>query len=128
MSILSTKAAIEQIEKCAFECEGGPLANNVGWRWLKGQLSGGPLYCLGQWVLFEIEAEVAKIKIAQTLKFCIVGISMSSSAERRTWTYSLSTDPPEAYHYGSGVQFNGVAEAKLTPIVPALPTKDGEAS
>lgn len=30
--------AIEQIEKCDFECEGGPLRNNAAWRWLKNAL------------------------------------------------------------------------------------------
>lgn len=127
MSILSTKAAIEQIEKCDFECEGGPLANNVGWRWLKGQMSGGPLYCLGQWVTYQIEAEVSGVKIAQDVKLCVVAIHMSSDTDRRTWKYSLSKDPPHAYYSGSGVQFSSVAEAKLTPVAPALPTKDGEA-
>lgn len=26
--------AIEQIQKCRFECEGGPLENNDAWRWI----------------------------------------------------------------------------------------------
>jgi len=116
VSILTTKAAIEQIEKCDFQCEGGPLANNVGWRWLKERMDRGPLYCLGQWVHHQVEGEVSGVKIAQTVKLCIVGIHMSSSSERRTWTYSLSTDPPDTYHYGSGVQFPGVAEEKLSPV------------
>lgn len=119
MSINTTKAAIEQIEKCGFECEGGPLANNAGWRWLKNSLAGGPLYALGQAVMFNVEAEAAGVKISQPVKFCIVGIGMSSDSERRTWTYSLSTDPPAAYHYGSGVQFVGVDERKLTPLEQA---------
>jgi hypothetical protein len=32
------QTAIEQIEKCDFECIAGPLENNVAWRWLKEQL------------------------------------------------------------------------------------------
>jgi hypothetical protein len=31
------ESAIEQIEKCDFQCQGGPLSNNVAWRWLKQQ-------------------------------------------------------------------------------------------
>lgn len=59
---------------CA-ECEGGPLANNVGYRWLKGHMTGGPLYCLGQWVNYQVQAEVAGVKVAQTVEFCVVGIT-----------------------------------------------------
>ncbi|MCX7585056.1 hypothetical protein [Phenylobacterium sp. 58.2.17] len=115
----TTKAAIDQIEKCGFECEGGPLSNNVGWRWLKAHLDGGPLYCLGQSVNYTVAGEVSGVKISQVVKLCVVGISMSSSSERRTWTYALSTDPPSAYHYGSGVQFLGVPEESLTPFSPS---------
>ena len=113
--ILSTKDALDQIDSCAFECEGGPLANNVGYRWLKGHMTGGPLYCLGQWVNYQVQAKVAGVKVAQTVKFCVVGITMSSDAERRIWNYALSTDPPQPYYHGSGVQFIGVAEGKLSP-------------
>ena len=28
------QSAIEQIQRCQFECEGGPLENNVAWRWI----------------------------------------------------------------------------------------------
>jgi len=122
--ICSTKSALDQIDKCGFECEGGPLANNVGYRWIKQHLADGPLYCLGQWVLYEIQGEVAGVKIAQTVKLCIVCIRMSSSSERLTWTYDLSTDPPAVYHYGSGVQFSGVAEAQVSPV-PAKRSPSG---
>ena len=122
--IHSTKAALDQIDKCGFECEGGALANNVGYRWIKAHLLGGPLYCLGQWVTYEVQGEVSGVKIAQQVKLCIVGICMSSSSERRTWTYSLSTDPPQAYHYGSGGQFSGVNEDKITPV--AAPQHEGD--
>lgn len=30
--------AIEQIEYCGFECEGGPLTGNSAWQWLKAQV------------------------------------------------------------------------------------------
>jgi hypothetical protein len=31
---------IAQIEKCGFECQGGPLENNVAWRWMKNTMLG----------------------------------------------------------------------------------------
>lgn len=34
----TTESAIEQIQKCAFECTGGPLENNIAWRWLVSSL------------------------------------------------------------------------------------------
>lgn len=113
--ILSTKDALDQIDKCAFECEAGSLANNAGYQWLKTHMARGPLYCLGQWVNYQVQAEVAGVKIVQTVKLCVVGITMSSDAERRTWLYALSTDPPSAYYHGSGAQFTGVAEDNLSP-------------
>lgn len=105
--------ALAEIEKCDFECEGGPLANNTGYLWLKDHLTKGPKFSLGQWVHHEVCAEVNGIKIANLVRLCVVAIAMSSDTDRRTWTYSLSTDPPQPNHYGSGVQFVGVAENKL---------------
>jgi hypothetical protein len=35
---MMTDDAIEQVEKCDFACEGGPLKNNVGWLHIKEQL------------------------------------------------------------------------------------------
>lgn len=111
-------SAIAQVEKCDFECEAGPLANNTGWRWLKAQAEAGPKFYLGQWVYHEVAADVVGVKISQWVRLCVVGIGMSSDTERRTWTYSLSTDPPDAYHYGSGVQFVGIDEKKLRETAP----------
>lgn len=36
------KTAFEQIEKCDFECEGGPLRNNVAWQWLRSVVKDPP--------------------------------------------------------------------------------------
>lgn len=112
----NVRTALEQIEKCSFECEGGPLANNAGWRWLKEHLARGPKFSLGEWVIHRVEAEVGGIKISQDVKLCVVAIYMHSDTERRTWTYALSSDPPQPYHYGSGVQFPGIPEAKLREV------------
>ena len=30
----TAETAIEQIQKCGFECEAGPLENNDAWRWI----------------------------------------------------------------------------------------------
>lgn len=108
----SVETALAQIEKCDFECEGGPLANNVAYRWLKAALDIGPKFLPGQGVWFEVEAEANGIKLAQWVHFYVVAITMSSDTERRLWTYSLSYDPPAPYHYGS-FQFARIAEVKL---------------
>jgi len=104
--------ALAQIEKCDFECEGGPLANNVAWRFLKDALVIGPKYLPGQGVWFEVVAEASGVSLSQWVHFYIVGVFMSSTPERRLWTYSLSYDPPAPRHYGT-THFNGIAEAKL---------------
>lgn len=71
---------------------------------------------VGEWVNYEVSAEVAGVRLAQTVKFCIVGVALSSNSERQTFTYDLSRDPPQAYHYGSGVQFTAVEEERLIPL------------
>jgi hypothetical protein len=112
--------AIAQVEKCDFECDGGPLANNAGWRWIKDHLPIGPKFRLGQWVWFKVDAEVNGIKLSQWVKLVVVAIYLSSDTERQTYTYALSSDPPQPYHYGCGVQFNAVAEGKLFEARPDL--------
>ena len=119
------KSAFAQVAKCDFECEGGPLGNNTGWRWLRDKVESGPRYALGQWVHYCVQAEVSGVKISQWLRLCVVGIGMSSDTERQTYAYSLSTDPPQPCHYGSGVQFGGVAEKELHLAVPtAAPNEE----
>lgn len=110
-------SALAQIEKCDFECEGGPLANNTGWRWLKSHFEKGPKFSLGDWVWFDVTAEVAAgVRISQPVKLCVVAVYMGSDTAGLVWSYALSADPPGAYHYGSGVQFPSVPEAKLRGV------------
>jgi hypothetical protein len=108
----SMAAAFEQVAKCDFECEGGPLKNNDAWRFIVGAAKVGPEFWPGQGVWFEIQAEISGIKISKWAHFYIVGCSMGSDTEKRLWTYSLSSDPPSPYHYGT-VQFTNVRSEKL---------------
>lgn len=96
----SMETAIAQIQKCAFECEGGPLENNDAWRWLVEASRQGPEFWPGQGVWFEVEATAAGKTLTQWVHFYIVGCRMDSDTERRYWTYSLSYDPPQPWHYG----------------------------
>lgn len=104
--------AVAQIEKCEFECEGGLLANNVGWRFLVAALNVGPEFWPGQSVWFQVDAVSGDVKLTQWVKFFIVGCQMSSDTERRLWLYDLSYDPPSPWHYGT-TQFKGVSGSKL---------------
>lgn len=111
------ESAIKQIECCEFACDAGPLTNNAAFRWLKALLVMGPKFHLDQRVEYSVSAEVNGVKVSQVLSFWVVGISMSSDTERLTFSYSLSSDPPRPYHYGSGVQFLGVAEKDLSAVI-----------
>lgn len=42
------RTAIEQIEKCGFECVAGPLRLNTGYQFLADHLAKGPRYLPGQ--------------------------------------------------------------------------------
>lgn len=77
------------------------------------KLSHQPKFKLGDTVFYEVTAEIGGVKVSQELAFTIVAVILNSGAERHTFQYSLSIDPPQPYHYGSGVQFLGVDEEKL---------------
>lgn len=115
----SIETALDQIRKCDFECEGGPLANNVAWQWLEAAAKVGPEFWPGQGVWFLIDAHAAGKVLTQWVHFYIVGCSMSSDTERRLWLYDLSYDPPGPWHYGT-VHFRGISGKKLSLVKPEL--------
>lgn len=108
----SMKSAIEQIQKRPYECEAGNLENNDAWRWLVQAAKIGPEFWPGQGVYFQVEAEAAGEKLTQWVHFYIVGCRMDSGTEDRFWTYSLSYDPPQPWHYGT-VHFQNIRGEKL---------------
>lgn len=114
----SVKTALEQIDACNFECEAGPLANNVAYRWLKDAAKVGPTFWPGQGVYFEVTADVAGVKLAKWAHFYITGCYMESSTDDRYWTYTLSDDPPAPWHYGTA-KYRGVKAESLRLDIPA---------
>lgn len=117
-ALWDAQSAVAQIDKCDFECDGGPLANNVAYRWLKERLAEGPRFMPGQRVWFEVTAEANGIKLAQWTSLWVCGVSMDSTSERRIWVYSLTHDRPDAYHYGK-VLFSSIREERLLLERPA---------
>lgn len=117
MTAWDNYSAIDQITKCQFECEGGPLANNVAWRWLKERTDDGPRYAMGQVVEMDVGGVVGGVHISQVCRFTIVGIRMSSDDRRRTYSYALSDDPPFPWHYGK-TNFPDVDEKVLRLPTP----------
>jgi hypothetical protein len=116
----TVKDAVAQIEKCNFECEAGPMANNVGWQWVKACLEVGPEFWPGQSVWFLIDAKAAGKTLTQWVRFFIVGCHMNADTERRYWTYDLSYDPPAPWHYGE-THFRGIRGDKLFIEKPSEP-------
>ena len=114
----NVRTAFAQIEGCGFECEAGPLSNNDAWIWLK-KAADGPLYRLGDRVPHVLKAEVSGFELTRSVSLTIVAIKMSSDSDRRTWVYDLSSDPPDAYHYGSGVTVANVSERDVTRALDA---------
>lgn len=98
----TTERAFKQLESCNFECEAGPLAKNTAFQWLANHLSGreAPAFLPGQKVWMLVEAEVHGVKLSKWAPFFVGSIHVSSSSERRTWTYSLWVRLPEAYYSG----------------------------
>lgn len=108
----SVTTALEQIDKCDFECEAGPLANNVAYKWLKDAAKVGPEFWPGQGVWKQVAAEVGGVKLTGWCHYYIIGCSMQSDTERRYWTYVLSNDPPAPWHYGK-TSFAGIRGDEL---------------
>lgn len=123
MANWNNRTAVQQVEQCGFECEAGSLALNDAWIWLK-KAADGPLYRLGDQVPHTLKAEVNGFELTRTVDLTIIGIKMSSDSERRTWVYDLASDPPDAYHYGSGVTAANIAERAITSAIAA---QDGAA-
>ena len=120
----SIETALEQLRKCDYECEGGPLANNVAWQWLEAAATVGPEYWPGQGVWFKATATSATGKVLSEWEhFYIVGCQMSSDNERRFWLYDLSQDPPGPWNYGT-VQIKGAKGRDLSLVNP----EQGEAA
>jgi hypothetical protein len=113
----SMKTALEQIRLCGFECEAGPLTNNVAWQWLELAAKVGPEFWPGQGVWFLIDATAAGKTLTQWVHFYVVGCQMSSDTEGRLWLYDLSYDPPAPWHYGE-THFRGVSGEKLFLVKP----------
>ena len=118
----SMETALAQIQKCDFECEGGPLRNNDAWRWLVNVAKEGPEFWPGQGVWFEVEASAAGKKLTQWVHFYIVGCGMQSDTEKRYWVYALSYDPPAPWHYGT-VHFPAIRGDRLRLERPAQMTE-----
>lgn len=97
----SISSAFEQIEKCGYECEGGPLANNDAYVWLKEAHRVGPEFWPGQGVYFNVKATALGVDLCEWKHFYVVGCHMDSDSDKRFWTYDLSHDPPAPYHYGT---------------------------
>lgn len=108
----SLKTCAEQLARCGYESEGGPLSNNDAFIWLKQASVVGPEFLPGQGVFFEVSAEAAGQTLHQWVHFYIVGCHMDSDTERRFWTYDLSYDPPGPYHYGT-VHFTRIRAESL---------------
>ena len=114
----SMKTALEQIDKCQFECDGGPLSLNDAYIWLKGAAKIGPEFWPGQGVYFEIDATAPTGQVlTQWVHFYIVGCQMDSGTDDRFWTYSLSYDPPAPYHYGK-THYTGVKGERIRLTKP----------
>ncbi len=111
--------AVEQLRKCDYECEGGPLKNNAAFQWLSSYASmdSCPKFMPGQGVWFLVEATAGGSKLTQWVGYYIVGMRMASDCDRRYWEYDLSYDPPGPYHYGE-THFHHVHQDKLRLTKP----------
>ena len=72
-------SAIDQITKCQFECEGGPLENNVAWRWLKERINDGLPETLEEWIKHD---QLQRIKIKLQGENLAWDIERTLAAER----------------------------------------------
>jgi hypothetical protein len=108
--------AFLQINDCNFECEAGPLANNVAWQWLTKAVQEGPRFFPGQTVYYRVVAEVHGEKFERQSQFTIVGCQMKTGITGpREWLYTIAKTPPSAWHNGS--EFIAAMQHEITGSV-----------
>lgn len=113
----SMKTALEQITKCDFKCESGPLSGNIAWQWLLQTAKVGPEFLPGQGVFYEVKAEAGGATLSKWIHYYVVGCHMDSDNNDRYWVYHLSNNPPGPYHYGT-VHHKSVRADKLRLKLP----------
>ncbi len=118
----STQTAIEQIKKCDFECEGGPLANNDAWRWIVTMAERGPEFWPGQAVWYEVKADVLGVEMRRWAQFKVLSVTAGSDADRRYWVYTITDALPDAYYPGGK---NTVQNLRAASLRATAPTESG---
>ncbi len=95
------KTIVEQLEKCDFQCEAGPLKNNTAFMFLKDMTKVCPNLFPGQGVWKKVSATIDGKTLEGFNHYYIVECHRESDTERAFWVYSLSNDPCQPYHYGT---------------------------
>lgn len=106
---------IEQLEKCEFvDALGHKLEMNDAFDFLKKALTvNAPKFFMNQMVSYEVSYKSSSgDELKQWTNYYIVGIHRASDTERIYYTYDLSNDPTQPYHYGT-INFSRVHEKDL---------------
>lgn len=72
--------AFEQLEKCRYACEGGPLENNVAYRWLKGKIAAATTLGALRPILLDHRLETFFVAGKNGARVCRCGLSFSDSS------------------------------------------------
>lgn len=106
---------IEQLEKCGFvDAMGHKIEMNDAFVFLKKALTiKAPKFFMNQMVSYKVVYKSASGDVLkQWANYYIVGIHRASDTDRVYYTYDLSNDPTQPYHYGQ-VNHSGVHEDYL---------------
>ena len=116
--------AIAKVEKCDFECEAGPLQNNVGFRRIKQLAENGPKFIPGQIVEFEVKAEAHGEKFSKWVSATVTSCIMGEAADKIVWDYEVQRQPPAPYFRGT--EPIKIKEHELRAVAAALALAKGE--
>ena len=76
-----------------------------------------PKFQMNQKVWCEVTAQNGEFNFANWFQFTIVAVQRGSTTTGESYTYSLSNDPPSAYHCGK-VNFSNIPEDRLREVKP----------
>ena len=122
------KHAIEQLIKCQFTCDGGPLSENVGFNDIKDHAERLPAHAIGDIVWFKVTATANGVSLDQAVELYICGINAVSHCQTNLeFSYDLSVGHLQS-STPIAVAFKGVNALSISVDKPTSPIEQSERS
>lgn len=118
MDKASLKEIIEQLDSCAYQCEGGPLHLNTAFIRLQEIAEKGPEHLIGDRVWFHVKATANGVELSQWIPVYVHGIGVQIQCHPNLeYTYNLGVKAPHASTTNEA-QFTAIRAGSLSRVEP----------